>query len=167
MQDGRASLKFPLCKELLEFSKAPVTGRLKEVKVKPFHDIFHVFLVLDDGQPEPALSKAPERICAIDFGASNFAAISNNAGLPFLLFKGGVLKSQNQWYNKKIAELKSEQAKGTTVPFNPMPASEKLCAKRENQVIDFARKFCKRVVDWCLDNQIDTIVVGKNDNWKQ
>ena len=126
-----------------------------------------VYLTFDDGKPGPVMKEQPERICAIDFGVENLAAITNNVGLPCLLFKGRVLKSQNQWYNRRMANIASKQIIGTTDKFQPTPESQAVCVKRENQVTDFSRKLCKRIVDWCMENGIDTIVVGNNSGWKK
>lgn len=165
--DDASYMKFPGTKEKLDLGKCPFEGRLKEVKAKPYHNIFIVYLTFDDGKPEPVMKENPDRICAIDFGVKNLAAITNNVGLPCLLFKGGVLKSKNQWYNKRMAEIKSKQTIGTTDKFEPTPESQAVCVKRENQVVDFSRKLCKRIVDWCVENDIDTIVAGRNKYWKQ
>ena len=165
--DDTSYMKFPGTKERLNVGKCPVDGRLKEVKAKPYHNIFIVYLTFDDGKPEPVMKEHPERICAIDFGVENLAAITNNVGLPCLLFKGGVLKSQNQWYNKRMANIASKQTIGTTDKFQPTTESQVVCLKRENQVVDFSRKLCKRIVDWCMENDIDTVVVGNNSGWKQ
>ena len=165
--DDVSYMKFPGTKERLNMGKCSVDGHLKEVKAKPYHNIFVVYLTFDDGKPEPVMKEHPERICAIDFGVENLAAITNNVGLPCLLFKGGVLKSQNQWYNKRMAKIVSKQTAGTTEKFQPTPKSQAICVKRENQVIDFSRKLCKRIVDWCMENNIDTIVVGNNSGWKK
>ncbi|MGN0168172.1 MAG: RNA-guided endonuclease InsQ/TnpB family protein [Acetatifactor sp.] len=164
---GTSYLKFPGTKEKLDLGTCPIDGRLKEVKAKPYHNIFIVYLAFDDGKQAPVMKESPERVCAIDFGVENLAAITNNVGLPCLLFKGGVLKSQNQWYNKRMAEIVSKQTTGTTDKFVPTPESQFVCLKRENQVIDFSRKLCKRIVDWCVENEIDTIVAGRNKYWKQ
>ena len=165
--DDAAYMKFPGTKERLNMGKCPVDGRLKEVKAKPYHNIFIVYLTFDDGKPGPVMKEQPERICAIDFGVENLAAITNNVGLPCLLFKGRVLKSQNQWYNRRMANIASKQIIGTTDKFQPTPESQAVCVKRENQVTDFSRKLCKRIVDWCMENGIDTIVVGNNSGWKK
>ncbi|MGG4407112.1 transposase, partial [Geobacillus stearothermophilus] len=44
---------------------------------------------------------------------------------------------------------------------------EKLTLKRNNKIKDFMHKASRYVVDWCVKHNIDTIVIGKNDNWKQ
>ena len=36
----------------------------------------------------------------IDLGLDNMATVLTNTGMTPILFKGGVIKSINQWYNK-------------------------------------------------------------------
>ncbi len=144
-----------------------VKGKLKEVHISPFHGIFELNFIFETEDEESASPTVSSRICAIDFGVNNIAAITNNTGLPFLLFKGGVVKSANQWYNKKMAKIKSEQTKGTENKFVPTPESDKLCLRREAQISDFMHKTAKRIIEWCVANNIDTIVMGINKGWKQ
>lgn len=141
---------------------------LKEVKVKPHHNVYTVILCFDDGKAEDdKITDKPTRVCAIDLGVNNFAAITNNVGLPGLLFKGNVIKSRNQWYNKQYAKIQSEQTKGGTEQFIPTEESKKIGLKRENQMNDFMHKVAKRILEWCLLNKIDTVIVGANKGWKQ
>jgi putative transposase len=42
-----------------------------------------------------------ERIISIDLGLENFVTIVNNVGERPIIVKGRVLKSINQYYNKK------------------------------------------------------------------
>ena len=159
-------VKFPLTKKRLTLGGS-VPGRLIKIQVKPYHGIYNLCIVFDDGMEQPTLSEKPERICAIDFGVDNIAAMTNNIGLPNLLFKGGVFKSQNQWYNKQTARISSEQTKGTTDKFVPNEAYHKVCVKRENQFVDFSRKVAKQIIDFCVKNKIDTLVLGRNKLWKK
>ncbi|MED4301318.1 IS200/IS605 family accessory protein TnpB-related protein [Geobacillus stearothermophilus] len=32
---------------------------------------------------------------------------------------------------------------------------------------DFMHKASRYVVNWCMERHIDTVIIGKNDNWKQ
>ena len=79
-------------------------------------------MIFDDGLDIPVL-KESSRIASIDFGVDNFAAITNNIGEPCLLFKGGVIKSINQNYNKRLADIMSRETVGTTKKFVPTPES--------------------------------------------
>lgn len=166
--DNLVLLKFPLTKMRLCLGTLDAeTLRLKQVTVTPTHGVFAVSVVVDDGKTAPEVEKKPERICAIDFGVNNIAAISNNIGKECLLFKGGAVKSANQWYNKKAAAIVSAQTKGDTKKFVPTPEYKALILHRNNIVRDFMHKTAKAIIAWCVENNIDTIVVGKNNGWKQ
>jgi len=60
---------------------------------------------------EHQLDLNKDRIIGIDFGLRNIVTISNNIGEKPVCIKGGVLKSINQFYNKRLAELKSIYSK--------------------------------------------------------
>lgn len=164
---GVHELKLPLTRERLSLGKAPIQGRLKQVKVIPTHGIFVISLTTEvKGElPEPA--EVPQRIIGTDLGVNNFSAITNNLGKPCLLFKGGVAKSANQWYNKQMAALVSEQTSRTGAKFVPTPEARMLELRRDNYLSDYMNKVAKLVIRWCVENQVDTIVVGVNKDWKQ
>ena len=164
---GAHELKLPYIKERLSLGKAPIQGRLKQVKVIPTHGIFVISLTTEVKGKPPALAEGPQRIIGIDLGVNNFAAITNNLGKPCLLFKGGVAKSANQWYNKQMAALVSEQTIRTGEKFVPTPESRRLELQRDNYLGDYMNKVAKLVIRWCVENQVDTIVVGVNKGGKQ
>ncbi|MCD7950914.1 MAG: transposase [Erysipelotrichaceae bacterium] len=132
--DGTHNVKLPLIEKRYEIGDAPVEGKkLKEASIIPYHDIYILSLVFEDVTEVEMVSEKPKRICAIDLGVNNFAAITNNVGAECLLFKGEVIKSKNQWYNKQISKIKSEQTSGTpgkSQKFVPTPESDKLCVYR-------------------------------------
>lgn len=165
-KQGIVRCKFPLTKATCELRISP-EDKIREVKIIPTHDIFVIAFCLDDGKNAVAPTENPKNICAIDFGISNLAAITNNVGAPRLLFKGGVIKSANQWYNKQMAKIQSQQTVGTTQKFESTSESKKLCRKRENITNDAMHKAGKAIINYCLQYKIDTIVMGKNNGWKQ
>lgn len=128
--------------------------------------MYYIHVITQTKEEHKSCGK-PKRIIAIDRGVSNFTAITNNCGLPCLLFKGGFLKSVNQWYNKQVSRIMSEQTKGSANKFKTTPEYQKLCVKRVNRMRDAFHKSAKHTVDWCIDHDIDTIVVGVNKGWKQ
>ncbi|MCD7872797.1 MAG: RNA-guided endonuclease TnpB family protein [Clostridiales bacterium] len=171
-KDGTKSLKFPLTRTRFPLGNSPVGEReLREVTIQPYHDIYILSLSLISYQPEhPPVSEKPKRICSIDLGVNNFAAITNNIGQPCLLFKGGAIKSRNQRYNRQMSLLKSDQTKGTpgeSQKFVPTPESKRLCIDRKSWIDDYMHKCAKAIILWCIDNSIDTIIIGENTHWKQ
>ena len=86
-------------------------------------------------------------------------AVTNNMGLPNILYDGRYLKSINHLYNKKIAKINSEC-------FSSSNRYSAITRKRNNQINDYISKVSKDLVNWCVENRIDTVVVGLNKHWK-
>jgi len=104
------------------------------------------------------------RIIGIDLGLRNIVTIGNNIGEQPIIIKGGVLKSINQFYNKRRAELQSiydhqEVKVGSTMTI--------LTEKRNRKIKDQMHKISRRIIDYCIRNNIGTIIIGHNHTWKQ
>lgn len=106
------------------------------------------------------------RYYAIDLGVNNLTTItSNDKDLKPLIINGKPLKSINQFYNKKLAYYKSQidkrnQNKNTKRINN-------LHLKRKNKIDNYLHKASKEIISLCKQNNINTVIIGKNDNWKQ
>jgi putative transposase len=109
--------------------------------------------------------KNSERIISIDLGVDNFVTITNNVGLKPFVIKGGVIKSVNQYYNKEKARIQSELKKVNKKDWSNR--LQKLTDKRNNKIKYLMHTYSKKIIDYCLDNNIDTIVCGYNKEWKQ
>ncbi|ABY93551.1 RNA-guided endonuclease TnpB family protein [Thermoanaerobacter brockii subsp. lactiethylicus] len=141
--------------------KTMVEGNLKEVRVIPKGNIYIVEIVYERVLINKTFKK-PQRIAGIDLGLDNFVTLTNNIGIKPIVINGKVIKSINQYYNKKKAELMSYVgSKGTSRRI------EKLTLKRNNKIKDFMHKASKFIVNWCKEHDIDTIVIGYNKGWKQ
>lgn len=98
---------------------------------------------------------------AVDLGIDNIVAcISTKTGVPPLLVKGGSIKSINQGWNKRVAEL---QASGK----RQRKHIKDITFKRTNQVDDFIHKVAHVVISYCLAWDLGKIIIGKNPDWKQ
>ncbi len=162
---GNYYCSFPKTKEIVHLGKK-IYGKLIEVHVTPVNGRYELSFVFDDEQiVEPI--KSNDRIIAIDPGINNLMAITNNCDLPCMLFNGKPLKSINQLYNKEIATIASRNTKGSTDKFVPTKRFKEVTLRRNNQVKDFLFKSVKVLMNWCVENRIDTIVLGKNTDWKQ
>jgi putative transposase len=168
--DGRTVLmKLPHTKTRLNIGYIDLQKmRLKEVSVSYADQIFTVAAVLEDESEDvPVVSEKPARVCAVDLGVNNLMAVTNNCGLPCLLYKGGIVKSVNRQYNRKIAWLQSAQTKGTSKKYVPDDTYYRTVVRRNNRISDCMHKTAKHFVSWCVENRIDTIVLGRNRYWKQ
>jgi putative transposase len=91
--------------------------------------------------------------------------MTNNIGLQPIIINGKGIKSINQYYNKKLAEMKSDLKKRNCKDWSNK--IDKLNQKRFNRVKNFMHNSSRYIIDYCLINSIDTIVVGINKEWKQ
>ena len=166
-KNGRWEIKLPLIKSRLRGGAAMEGYALKEACVKPDNGIYVISITLEKTVCIPDLPKEPSRIAGIDMGVDNLMAVTNNIGKSCILYKGGILKSINRNYNRKIAKTVSEQTLRTGSRFVPTPQSMDITLRRNDQVRDIMHKTAKHFVSWCVDNRIDTIVTGVNAGIKQ
>ena len=106
-----------------------------------------------------------ERVVAIDIGVDNFVTMVNNIGVIPIVIKGGAIKSINQYYNKYKARLQAELK--TINKRDWSKRLQKLTDKRYEKIKHHMHCISKYVVDWCVMYNIDTLIVGHNDDWKQ
>lgn len=105
------------------------------------------------------------RYIAIDMGVNNLAAVCNNIGRPAFIINGRPLKSLNQFYNKEISHYR-----GVCKQMNNRDYSrrmDRLTEKRNAKIEDYLHKASRLIINYCVDNEINTIVIGKNKEWKQ
>lgn len=108
----------------------------------------------------------------IDIGVNNLATIVYT-DCESSIINGKPLKSINQYYNKKLAKLKSElplyidKRDGKRKQRKKSNATVKLTNKRNNKIKDYLHKASRILVDKLQQKQISKVVIGKNDNWKQ
>lgn len=113
-------------------------------------------------KPEPQRLKDNGNYLSIDIGLNNLATCVTNTGDCFII-NGKPLKSINQYYNKRLAELKSK------LPDNRQRSKriERLHFKRNNKVKDYLHKVSRMLVDYAASIDVNTIVIGHNKGWKQ
>lgn len=105
------------------------------------------------------------RYIGIDIGVNNLATVCNNVGMSAFIINGKPLKSINQFYNKKKSRYQKvcNQMNGKFYSNR----IDKLIEKRNLKVEDYLHKSSRKIIEFCIKNEINTIVIGKNDEWKQ
>lgn len=106
-----------------------------------------------------------KNILSIDLGVNNLTTCVNNKGLKPFIINGKIIKSMNQYYNKKKAKIQSDLKLRTTKDWSNKLNS--LTLKRNNKIKTHLHTISKKIISHCHINNIDTIVIGKNDLWKQ
>lgn len=154
-------IKFP--KAFKGFYLKTKVNNLQQVKIIPKdkHIVIEIIYRTEDIQ----LLQDNSRYIGIDLGLDNFATITNNCGLIPLVINGKGLKSINQYYNKQISHYKSIAKRVNKLDYtNRM---RRLTLKRNNKIEDYIHKASRFVIDYCRNNEINTIIIGNNKNWKQ
>ena len=143
--------------------KTHVKGKLMQCRFVPKVDHYVMEIVYEIEVPDVIEDRI--RICSIDLGTENLVTMVNNVGLQPVVIKGGTIKSINQFYNKRKAEMQSQLKKETGKDWSKN--LQKLTDKRYEKIKYLMHCASKRVVDYCVENNIDTLIIGLNKKWKQ
>ncbi len=102
---------------------------------------------------------------ALDLGINNLVTAVSNIGKSFII-DGKRLKSINQWFNKENTRLQSIKDKQH---FGRKPTNRQKAAarNRNNKVNDYMNKTARKVIDYCIANDIGTLVVGYNETFQR
>lgn len=102
---------------------------------------------------------------AIDLGINNLATCVTNTGKSFII-DGKRLKSINQWFNKENARLQSIKDKQH---FGKKTTNKQkaIARDRNNKVNDYMNKAARKVINYCIKNNIGTLVVGYNETFQR
>ena len=101
---------------------------------------------------------------ALDLGINNLVTAVSNSGQSFII-DGKRLKSINQWFNKENARLQSIKDK-QHFSRKPTNRQKAVARNRNNKVNDYMNKTVRRVIDYCIINDIGTLVVGYNETFQ-
>lgn len=157
-------IKFPKTKYRLKFNDKVIGKKLKEVNISYEYGVYKI-TYLFESLMKPRENKG-DVVCGIDVGVNNLVAIQTSNG-DSLLVKGKFIKSKNQWYNKQVAKNLRGQTIGTNNKAISSKALNKIYESRKLFMEDVMHKISKKVVKWCQDKGVSTIVIGYNKFWKQ
>ena len=158
------SLKLPLQKQRLYFSNLSSDPVLKEVKIKPYYGRFLLCLTLEE--PDVAFDPSGSHVCAIDLGTDNFAAIVCD-DYSSAIYKGGAVLSKIQWFHKQRAKYVSIITKGHEKKHAVSRRLRDLSFHYANFVKDQCHKISRSIIDFCMEHQCGTLILGVNLLWKQ
>ena len=148
----------PRCVTLDNFEK------INQVRVVPTNQSFCLEVIYSISV-ESGLHSDNGRYMSIDLGLDNLATVVTNIGLNPIIINGKGLKSNNQYYNKKKAHYQSVAKQMNNQYYTSR--LYRLTQKRNLKVEDYLHKVSRYIVDFALEHQINTIVIGNNKNWKQ
>lgn len=135
---------------------------VRQIRVIPKNKLFVVEVIYSTDEK---IRHDNSNYVGVDVGLNNLATVGGNRINPVLI-NGRPLKSINQFYNKKLAKLKSRQdtCKNKNVNSDKI---RKLTQKRNNKIKDYLHKASRKLVNHLVSNSVSKIVIGHNKNWKQ
>lgn len=102
---------------------------------------------------------------ALDLGINNLVTAVSSKGKSFII-DGRRLKSINQWFNKENARLQSIKDK-QHFGKKTTDRQKTIARDRNNKVNDYMNKAARKVIDYCIANDIGTLVVGYNETFQR
>ena len=139
--------------------------KVKEIRIIPKADAryFEIQYIYEAECIQRNLNKT--NALALDLGINNLVTGVSNKGETFII-DGRRLKSINQLFNKENARLQSIKDKQH---FGKKPTNRQkaLARRRNNRINDYMNKTARRVIDYCIANDIGTLVVGYNETFQK
>ena len=135
-------------------------NRLCQVRIIPQATCYVVEVIYEKKEQNIGLDK--DNVLSIDLGLNNLCSCISNVGIVPFITNGKIMKSFNQWYNKRKAKFMSYIGdRGTSRKLRL------LNNKRNFWIEDKIHKISRYIVNFCKDNNIGSIVIGLNKGWKQ
>ena len=139
--------------------------KIKEIRIIPKFNarFFEVQYTYEVQEEQRNLDK--NHALAIDFGIDNLATCVTSKGRSFII-DGKKIKSINQWFNKENAHLQSIKDK-QKYGKKPTLRQKYLYSSRNNKVNDYMSKTARKIINYCLENNIGTLVCGYNGTFQR
>lgn len=138
---------------------------IKQVRIVPKGACIIIEIIYEIPDIAPLTDNG--RYAAIDLGVDNLMTVTTNIKKEQpIIYSGKKVKSINHYYNKRNAKLRS-----TLNKVNKTQKSSKrlkrLSLKRELKISDYFHKVSKNLVNYLASRNINTLIIGNNQGWKQ
>jgi len=136
--------------------------KIKEIQIIPkfnarFFEIQYTYEIQEEN-----INLNTNNALAIDLGVNNLCTCVTNTGKSFII-DGKKLKSINQFFNKQNTKLQSIKDKQN---IKQQTKQQYLISrKRKNRVDDYINKTCRYIINYCLANDIGTLIIGYNQSF--
>ena len=138
--------------------------KIKEIRIIPKVNarFFEIQYTYEEYIEQKKLNK--DKALAIDLGINNLCTCVTSNG-PSFIIDGKRLKSINQWYNKYNAKLQSIKDKQGI--DNITLRQSIILNNRNNKLNDYMSKTARYIIDYCINNDIGTLVVGYDETFQR
>ena len=167
----KGALSFKKRKGYIHLSKTEIYVKLPEdlnendikfARIVPGGGTFTVEIGYER-EPEPQVMTGS--YASIDPGVNNLVTMVDTVTKNPVIINGRPLKSINQWYNKKIAEMRSETERLHGKYWSHKMSS--ITNRRNNKIKDYMHKASTYIVNHLVSNRIGTLIIGEIKEWKQ
>lgn len=156
-------IKLPNSTFKFKFSEHIDRKSIRYLEITKYYDKIKISIVYDKSIKQ--IDYQNDRSVGIDIGLNNLLSITTN-NLPLsLIVKGGKIKSINQFFNNNLASIQNE-LKTKNKKYNSKKLN-RLYLKRNNKIDTYFHQLSRKVIDWCIENEVSKIIVGHNKGWKQ
>ena len=139
--------------------------KVKEIRIIPKSNarFFEIQYIYEAEHIQRNLNQS--NVLAIDLGINNLVTAVSSKGKTFII-DGRKLKSINQWYNKENACLQRIKDKQH---FGKKPTNRQniITRNRNNKVNDYMNKVARKIINYCILNDIGVLVVGYNETFQR
>jgi putative transposase len=150
-----------LSKSDIEFKTKVPNKDIQYLKLVPCGN--HIKVMIGYYKTKEQVKATQKRIASIDIGQNNLMTVTSNVFHP-VIYNGKPVKSVNQFYNKIKAKEQSRMMKQNNVYWSKKLSQ--LTLWRENQIANYFHKATHHFVNYCIANDIDTVIIGRNQQWK-
>ncbi|WAN69311.1 transposase [Moorena producens JHB] len=134
--------------------------KIKEWTILPKNGAFYLEASYEIPDQTP-VNQGTNEALSIDLGtSSNLAACVDTLGNSFLI-DSRAMKSYNQYWNKQVATRKEGKPQGYWDKW-----LDRVTRKRNHRVRDGFNKAARLIINHCLSNGINTVVLGWNEGFK-
>jgi putative transposase len=134
---------------------------VQQARIVPRHGFYVVEVIYEQAPLQTAVDPALHIGC--DIGIDNLATLaSDKPGFVPRIVNGRPVKSVNQFYNKRRAELQSQLGREGT-----SQRMERNTTRRTRRIDQYLHTASRRIIDLLVAEGIGTLVIGKNPLWKQ
>lgn len=139
--------------------------KVKEIRIIPKANarFFEIQYIYEAGHIQRNLNT--NNALALDLGINNLVTAVSSTGKSFII-DGKKLKSINQWYNKQNAHLQSIKDK-QHIGKRPTNKQKANARNRNNKINDYMNKTARIIIDYCINNDIGTLIVGYNETFQR
>ena len=141
--------------------KTKITETINQIRIIPLNKSYKIEIVYEVSEIP---LKFNDNKASIDLGVNNLATITTNTDIDNYILNGKPIKSDNHYYNKILAKIKSDlEIKNKSKKSKKL---NRLYLKHNNKSDDYLHKSSKKILDILIEKDISELAIGYNTGWK-